>query len=324
MIRAQLFRTGAPPTTVDLEAWTQVRNDPSEEVTIWVDVTGDDAAEVDHICQVFGLHDRAVELARRTDHQPTVRFYEGHYLATVLAINVDESLSRPRTNVTELDAFVGANFVVTIHRQPLPFQAELDERTATNPYLGRLDASYLFYAILDTLVGHYAREIDQIEQKVERLEDELLRNPGDAALGQALVLKRHIQRVRRLIAPHREALGTLVGADAPIEDERVEMYLRDLLRRLTSVIERIDHLRDLTTGAFNLYISSISNRTNQQLRVLTFLSAVLLPITAVAGIFGTNFQLAAYETVEPYYAMLAGTGIIIVGMLVFFRRQRWL
>jgi magnesium transporter len=317
-----LFRAERPPTDVREEDWATLRQDDAN--TLWVDLEEPSAEELERAARQLGLDPRAVALAREPNRQATVRFYGEQLLVTSLAVDVDETQDRPRSRVAELDALVSRNCLVTLHDQPLPFADELRERTATNPLLGRLDAIYLLYVVLDTQVTHYARQLDEIEVRVERLEEQLLRDPGSASLGQALVVKRHIQRVRRLIGPHREALGTLIGADSPIEGQQVEDYFRDVLGRLGTIVDRLDHLRDTVTGAHSLYVSNVSHSTNQQLRVLTYLSAVLLPITAISGLFGTNFKLGEYDRWEPFYVMLGGVGLIVAAMLAFFRRRGWL
>jgi len=104
----------------------------------------------------------------------------------------------------------------------------------------------------------------------------------------------------------------------------VESYFRDLIQHVDNLLERLEHARDTVTGSYNLYISNISYRTNQELRVLTFLSAILLPMTVITGIFGTNFKMGEYEFFEGFYAMMIGMAITTVGMLVYFRRRGWL
>jgi magnesium transporter len=322
VIRSQLFRADQPPTDVPEEEWTTLRQDDGN--TLWVDLESPSPEDLDRVATLLELDPRAVALAREPNRQPTVRFYETQLLVTSLAVDVDESQERPRSRIAELDALVSRNCLVTLHDRPLPFAEELAERTTANRRLGRRDAVYLLYVVLDTQVNHYARQLDEIELRVERLEDQLLRDPGRASLGEALVVKRHIQRVRRQIGPHREALAALVGADSPIDEQQVEDYFRDVLARLGTVVERLDHLRDTVTVAHSLYVSNVSHRTNQQLRVLTYLSAVLLPVSAISGLFGTNFKLGDYDRSEPFYVMLGGIALIVAGMLIFFRRRAWL
>ena len=326
MIRAQLFRADQAPAAADLADWAALCAD--DDNLLWVDVVAPTAAELAAVTDRLHLADvapRAVEVARHTAPQPAVRPYPGHYVVTALSVAVDETQPEPRVDVVEVDAFVGRNFLVSRHEAPLPFAAALAERAAANRRLGRLGASYLLYILLDTLVGQYEGEFREVEAEVEALEERLLRQPGRGALDRAIVMKRHVADLRHLVAQHRQAFALLVAADSPVpESPAVEAYLRDLLLRLAGLVERLDHLGTVVIGSYGLYLTNIAYRTNLQLRVLTFLSAVLLPMTVLTGIFGTNFALAEYARWEPFYLMLGGLAAITVAMLAFFRWRRWL
>ena len=323
MLRAWLFRAGQPPAAAEQADWPALCADGDN--LLWIDVAVEDEAEVDRVTAVLDIDPRAVATTRRPDRRPTVRVYPDLALVTGVAAEVHMPQDgEPVLEATPLDLFAGRNFLVSLHVRPLTFLDELEERTATDPRLGRLDSSYLLYLLLDTLIDHYAREFGEVEDAVERLEEQLLRAPGRDALNEAVRLKGHIYAFRRLVAPHRDAYTALVTADAPVPRQPVEGYFRDLLVQLGSLLDRMDHVGDLTTGSYNLYLSSISHRTNQQLRVLTFLSAVLLPMTVLSGIFGTNFALAEYQDWRPFYVMLAGMAVITGALLAYFRRRRWL
>ena len=326
MIRARLLEPDAPPTDLDGTAWLEIGAD--DRKLLWVEAEAPSADELDLITRRFDVAPHAIELLRRPNRRPKVRTYRDLFLVVTLAVDVHElEKGSPRIEVVEIDVLVGLNFLVSIRKRAraLPYTDELDARISTNPYIGRLHGAYLLYMLLDTIVGTYAREFDEVEDRVERLEEQMLREPGRAALDQATVMKRHIINLRRLISPHREAFGVLAAADIPlIEEEHVRDYFHDLLEHLDDFVERLDHARDVLAGAYNLYISNISQRTNQELRVLTFLSAVLLPMSVIAGLFGTNFALAEYQYAEPFWVMLAGMGVLAAGMLAFMRWQRWL
>ena len=297
-----------------------------EDNLLWVDVDAADEADVDHVVHTFGLDPRTVDIIQRTNRRPLVRVFRDHFVVVALALDVHEHREQSAITVIEIDIVVGQRFLVSCHRRahPLPFSQELETRIA-NPYIGQFHAAYLLFILLDTLVGHYAREFDEVENAVENLEERMLTEPGRDALDRTTLMKRHVLALRRLISPHREAFGVLIAADVPyIQQEDVEVYFRDLLGHLDDFVDRIDHARDVLTGAYNLYISNISQRTNQELRVLTFLSAVLLPMSVVTGIFGTNFALSEYSSWQPFYLMLAGLACLALGMLIFFRWRRWL
>jgi magnesium transporter len=280
------------------------------------------------VSAVFGIDPRAARITRRPSTRPLVRTFKDHFVVTAFSVDVDESPveagKEPETTVAEINAVVGHNFLLSVHDRPLPWLKELEERTATNPQLGSLDSSYLLYVLLDTLVGDYSREFDEVEDEVERLEEALLRDTGRGAFDQVMVMKRHIHTVRRIVGPHRSAFGVLAAPDSPVPQPQVEAYFRDLIQHLDNLLERLEHARDNVTGSYNLYISNVSYRTNQELRVLTFLSAVLLPMTVITGVFGTNFKMAEYDFFEGFYAMLIGMALMTVIMLGFFKWRRWL
>ncbi|HEV2124641.1 MAG TPA: magnesium transporter CorA family protein [Chloroflexota bacterium] len=321
-IRTRLYHIGHPPRDAQYQDWPNLCQD--DENLLWIDITAPVDHQLTHIGELLGIDPRAIAIARRTNLRPSVRIYKDHYLVTAISVDVDETGHEPDMTITEINAVAGRNFLFTVHNRRLPFFEELEERTATNPQIGRLDSSYLLYVLLDTLVADYAREFEEVEDEVERLEEQLLRETGRAALNQVMLMTRHIHLVRRIVAPHRHAFGVLVAADSPIPELQVDTYFRDLIARVDGLIEQLDHARAIATGSYDLYISNISHRTNQELRVLTYLSAVLLPMTVITGIFGTNFTLSEYEAWQPFYVMLGGMGMITVVMLLFFRWRQWL
>ena len=329
-MRVRLFRPEERPRELDLAAFAALG--PAGESLVWVELEAPIESELLEIARLFNLDPLAVQMLRRANERSTVRAYETHYVVTALTVEREEQLPGPGLRVVELDLVLGRRFLVSRHDRPLPFAEDLEERTATNLRLRRAESAYLLYVILDTLVGHHARELDEVEDRVEHLEALLLGEVGRGALAEAALLKRYVQMLRRIIAPHRETFGALVAADVPwIVQENLELYFRDLQSHLAGNIQRLDHMRDAVTGSYNLYISNmsfrlsdLSYRTNEQLKVLTFLSAVLLPMTVITGLFGTNFTLSEYNSSQPFYVMLAGMGIMSVALLAFFRWRRWL
>ena len=323
-----MFRAGQPPVELDSGALDMAHaNDGDNADLLWLDVEAPTEQELQQMLSPFEVDAHAAAILRRPNRRPFVRVYREHFLVVALSIEVSEERAGPQIGVVEVDLVVGRKFLISVHKhsRPLPFVEELELRTATNPYLSGLPSTYLLYVLLDTIVGQYAREFDEVEDRVERLEEQLLRQPGRAALDEATLMKRHVLTLRRLVAPHREAFGVLAAADISlVRDAQVEIYFRDLVDHLDEFVDRLDHARDVLTGAFNLYLSNISHRSNQELRVLTFLSAVLLPMTVITGLFGTNFALTEYNSWEPFYVMLAGMGALAAAMLAYMRWRHWL
>ena len=321
-MRTWLFNADRDPAPAEIEDWPSLCQD--DENLLWVDLTNPDDETTAQVAHLLGIDARAAQLTQRNNTRPLVRTFKDHYIVTAFSVDVDETGTEPSMTVTEINAVAGRNFLLSVHNRPLPFLKDLEERTESNPQLGRLDSSYLLYVLLDTLVADYSREFDEVEDEVERLEEALLRERDRSALDAVMRMKRHIHTVRRIVSPHRQAFSVLVVADSPVPGQQVESYFRDLIQHVDNLLERLEHARDTVTGSYNLYISNISYRTNQELRVLTFLSAILLPMTVITGIFGTNFKMGEYEFFEGFYAMMIGMAITTVGMLVYFRRRGWL
>lgn len=325
-VRTWLYRSDRPPTRADVQDWPSLCED--DENLLWVDMTNPSEDVLDEVSKLLGIDPRAARITRRPSTRPLVRTFKDHFVVTAFSVDVDETPaaggSVPTMQVVELNAVAGHNFLLSVHDGPLPWLKELEKRTAANPQMGRLESSYLLYVLLDTLVGDYAREFEEVEDEVERLEEALLRDTGRGAFDQVMVMKRHIHAVRRIVSPHRTAFGLLAAPDSPVPQQDVEVYFRDLIQHLDNLLERLEHARDTVTGSYNLYISNISFRTNQELRVLTFLSAILLPMTVITGVFGTNFKMGEYEFFEGFYVMLLGMALGTTGMLGFFKWRKWL
>jgi magnesium transporter len=320
---ARVFRLGERPRVLDAEDWSAWR--PEDGGLLWVDLQSPSDDDFSHVMRAFNIDPRAAATARTVKRRPLVRAFDNHHLVTLLSFQVDEAQHSPRIRVVEVDLLIGRNFILSLHKRPLPFAVELEERMASNALRGRSDTTPLLYLFLETLVAAYVRQLDLVERRVERLQLELLREPGRRALDDAIVLTRHVQTLRRLVSPHCEVVATLLAVEeAWLLPSAMETNFRDLLTQLRSLVDHLDHTRDMVTGGYTLYISNVSFRTNEQLKVLTVLSAILLPTTLITGLFGTNFKLAEYDSWQPFYVMLVGMGVIAWAMLLFFRWRRWL
>jgi magnesium transporter len=320
---AVLYREASEPTRVTRDAWGSIRRD--DENLLWIDIDDPAGDDVEEIAREFGFDRRAMATAKQANRRPIVRVYRDHFVVTVQSVDVEDD-STARVHVIEIDVIVGRNVIVSLHPGPLPFAKELGERTASNPHVGAFDAAYALYLLLDSMLDDYSQKFDLVEAQAERLENHLIDKPGRSVLADVARTKRYIQKLRRVLGPHREAFTTLTAPDSPINflpDVDVQVF-RDLVGRLDGLLLRLDHVRDVATSAYDLYLSNMSYQTNQQLKVLTFLSAVLMPMTLIVGLFGTNFKLAEYDAPEPFYVMLVGMAALAVSMLAYFRYRRWL
>jgi Mg2+ and Co2+ transporter CorA len=178
----------------------------------------------------FRFDRRAMVTVKQANRRPIVRVYRDHFVVTVQAVDVEDD-STARVHVIEIDVIVGRNVIVSLHPGPLPFAEELSERTSSNPHIGTFDAVYALYLLLDSMLDDCSQKFDRVEARAERLENRLSGTSSRRILTDIAQTKRYIQKLRRVLGPHREAFTTLTAPDSPIHflpDVDVQVF-RDLV-----------------------------------------------------------------------------------------------
>lgn len=308
-----------------------------DEGALWVDMTGPTEDDLRTLREVFHFHPLAIEDTTKQQQRPKLEEYEGYFFLTMRAVHAPHQGSDPpprqypgpaaRERSTglawnEIDIFLGPRYVVTVHPETVPALDEARARlTHAQPRL-RTSADYVLYAIVDTAVDSYFPVIDRLDAALEPLEDQLCRKPTARTLDHIFALKRTLLHMRRVAAPLRDLLNGLTRRDRP----QTVVYFRDVFDHLLRITDMIDTHRDLITGALDIYLSVISNRLNEVMKVLTVITAVFAALTVISGIYGMNFQRAYPPFDWPYgfAAVLLGMAGITAVMLAMFRRQGWL
>ena len=191
--------------------------------------------------------------------------------------------------------------------------------------LRSLGADYLTHAILDTIVDQYFGLIDALDQKVDSIEEELLSKPTSSTLNAIQGIRREIITIRRYVSPLRELLAALLRSESGILHEKTHIYFRDVLDHALRVTEAIDSFRDILSGLLDIYISSVSNKMNEVMKVLTVFASIFIPLTFLAGIYGMNFEYMPELKWKWAYPMLwVGFITIPVVLLVYFKKKNWL
>ncbi len=186
-------------------------------------------------------------------------------------------------------------------------------------------ADYLAYALLDTIVDGYYPVLEQVSDVLARLEERILTHPGPRSLNRLNRLKGLLVTLRRGIWPQREALNRLLRDGSPFISAEVRMYLRDTYDHAAQVVDVVDSHRELVAGLLNTYLSAVSNRTNDVMKLLTIMASIFIPLTFLAGIYGMNFEaMPELHTPWGYPALLGVMTLTALGMLYYFRRRGWL
>jgi magnesium transporter len=209
-----------------------------------------------------------------------------------------------------IDVVAGRNWVATVHDGPVRAFARFDATTEGETSFGALNAAGFMAAIADEVLADYLELVEGMEREIDRLDERALRGPaGDGVLAAIVALRRRIGLVRRTLAPHRVAFAALARPEMDLHDEIGQQW-PGLTERLDRALDAVENLRELLLGTFDIHMGRAAQDANDVMKVLTMLSAVLLPAVVLAGVMGMNFQL-------PFFNDLGNFWIVIVAMVVF-------
>lgn len=292
---------------------------------LWLNVHGLHESEVlSEIGRRFKLHPLVLEDILNTDQRPKLEDY-GDYLFLVARF-FDHDAATLSVSTEQVSFVIGKDFVLTFQERPTgSFDPVREWLRQDKGRIRQLGTDYLAYALLDILVDRYFTVLEQIGERTEQLEEDLMAKPDAAQLQTLHQLKRETLTLRRAIWPLREVINTLVRNESRFFTAETQLYLRDIYDHTVHLIESLEAIRDLIAGMLDIYLSSISNRVNQEVRALTVIALIFMPATLISGIFGMNFK--AMPLLEASDGFFIAIGLMVgvastIG-LVFWRR-RWL
>ncbi|HKG56538.1 MAG TPA: CorA family divalent cation transporter [Candidatus Limnocylindrales bacterium] len=288
---------------------------------LWIDVDARSRDSFAAIAGVLQIPDRiAARILEDFGRARVIRYPNAIHLTieTIAAGDDDEFVRR------ELDLFARNNVVVTVHDGRVAALERFNEQVHGDSLIGEVDAGVFLAAIVDTVLTAYFARVEEIERDIDRLDEVALRGPDSKIfLVEVLRLRRRVAVLRRTIAPHREAFAPLARPDAALDDV-LGSPQPGLLERLERVIDSVENARELLVGSFDLYLGGAAHRTNEVMKVLTILSAVLLPSVVLAGVMGMNFKLGFFDTPENFWAVIVAMLAMAAGILAIARNRRWI
>jgi magnesium transporter len=291
----------------------------------WINVDGVHEVKIlERLGECFGLHPLVVEDIVNTDQRPKVEDY-GDYLYIVLKmLHYDTTGKEIITEQTSV--ILGQRYVISFQEREVDIFGPIRERITSNKgRIRKMGADYLVYALIDSIVDNYFIVLERLGEETEFVEEELVTNPTPETLQTIHELKREMVFLRKSVWPLREVIGTLERGESSLTRESTSVYLRDVYDHTIQVIDAVETLRDIISGMLDIYLSSISNRMNEVMKVLTIIATIFIPLTLIVGIYGMNFRYMpeldwrwGYLTV---WLVMLGVGS---SMVVYFRRRRWL
>ena len=294
----------------------------------WVNVDGlGDSDMVRALGDVFGVHPLAQEDILNVRHRPKLEQYDDQIFIVTRMAGLEECFE-----YEQLSLFLGPNYVLTLQQRPGDCLGPVRNRLRqARGALRTHGADYLAYAILDAVVDSYFPVLEEYGERLDALEEEILMRPKQSTILRVQAAKRDMLSLRRSIWPQREFLNSLVREPSTLVTERTQTYLRDAHDHAVRIMDLVDTYREISAGLTDLYMSSVSNRMNDVMKVLTVIATIFIPLTFVAGIYGMNFNTEVSPFNMPelnWYWAYPAFWIVLISitavLLVFFRRKRWI
>ena len=286
----------------------------------WHNVTDPAGPELDRLAERYRLHQLHVEDCRHRNQSAKIEEGDG-YLFTVL--KVMRLMPDGSLEAADLDLFFGADFLITVEEEDCPEIKKVIEQARRGPN-GVQRPDQIYYRVMDHVVDSYLPILDHFDETIDALEDEALSSPAPATLSRIFENKRALILFRRVLANTRDVAGRLQRSDSPYIARDMWPFLRDIYDHVARNLDTVEMMRDLLSGALDVYLSSVANRTNQVMKVLTVLGTVALPALVLSGIYGMNVHgLPAADRPHGLYVVLILMASCTAILLYFLKRFDW-
>jgi len=291
----------------------------------WINVDGVHHLDIiERLGHHFGLHPLLLEDIANTGQRPKQEDY-GDYLFAVVKMLYYDAGTR-KTDAEQVSIVTGPNFVISFQEQEGDVFEEVRGRIRNDKgRIRKCGADYLAYSLIDSIVDNYFVILEGLGERIETVEEELIAGPGQQTSRKIHRLKGEALFVRKSVWPLREVIGSLARGDSKLIKPDTLPYLRDVYDHIIQVADTVDTYRDMISGMLDTYLSALSNRLNEVMKVLTIIATIFIPLTFVAGLYGMNFKnMPELEWPWGYPTALAVMAAAAGLMLVYFKRKKWL
>lgn len=295
------------------------------ENLVWVDLEAPTKDDEKILADIFHFHPLTIEDAIATLNQPKVEAFHDYLFFIVHGVKIETTSKNFATK--ELDGYLGKNFVVTYHHENFVSIDKVKRQVRSSAYICGRGADYLLHQILDELVDLYLPVVEDFDDAINNIEDRIFKSKiaGDKILEEILNLKRSVARLRRVTSKQLVVLYQISHGEFPFIEEKHLPFFRDVYDHLQRVSDLGESYRDLVSGLLDIQFNVVSNRTNEIVKVLTIFSAIILPLSLIAGIYGMNFDnIPELHTRNGYFVTIAMMVFIALGLLAYFWRKGWI
>jgi len=300
-----------------------------ESNVVWVDLRGETEETArqakDVLLNVFNFHHLTVEDCMETRNQPKIEAFPDYFYFIVHGVKNETNSVNFVTK--ELDGYLGKNFVVTFHVERFKSIKKVKNQIRANSFACQRGAAYLLHQILDQLIDLYMPVVDDFDNTINMLEDRVfqMRRGNTAVLEEIMDLRRSVARLKRISARQLDVLYRLSNGEFPQIPANILPFYRDVHDHLLRISDLSESYRDLVSGLFDIHFSVTANKTNDVMKLLAIFSAIMLPLSLIAGIYGMNFEnMPELHNRNGYYLTLGFMVLIALALLFYFWRKGWI
>ena len=291
----------------------------------WINIDGLHQLDIiEKVGQHFNVHPLVLEDIVNTGQRPKTEEFEDLIFFFFKMLHYDENSEKITSE--QFSLVLGPNFLITFQEiQGDVFRTVRERIRKPKTRIRKAGCDYLAYALIDAIVDHYFLILEKLGENIEALEEDLLENPSPETLQTLHEMKREMIYLRKQIWPIRELINSLVKGESSLINESTSLFFRDIYDHTIQIIDTIESYRDILAGMLDIYLSTLSNKMNEVMKVLTIIATIFIPITFVAGIYGMNFKFMPELEWRWGYVMVWAIIIVVAGiMLGFFKKKQWL
>lgn len=308
---------------IEARDFDRIRQDKS--IVNWININGlHDIEILKKIGDMYQISDLILEDVLNPGQRPKIEELDHAVFMVMKMIFWDKE--KAEIHVEQIALYLTQNTVITFQDRPGDiFEPMRNRIRESRGRIRKAGADYLCYALLDSIVDHYFSTADELGDQIETLEEEILSNATTITLNMLHQIRKQIILLRKSAVPLREGLSELYRNENPAIKESTRPYLRDVYEHVIQNVDILETMRDVNNGLFDMYLSNVSNKTNEVMKVLTIIATIFIPITFIAGIYGMNFEWMPELAWKWSYPIIwALISIVAIGMVVYFRRKKWL
>jgi magnesium transporter len=294
------------------------------DTVTWINIDGlGNPKLIEDLGKCFAIHPLIIEDIFNTGQRPKMEDLEQYiylnikmltYLATTRVIRIEH-----------ISMVFGRNFLISFQEEIGDVFDPVRERIRKDGRIRKFGPDYLAYALIDAIVDNYFVVMEKLEEQVEDLEEELVASPTPASLQKISHLKKDMIYLRKSVWPLREMINNLEQSESALIQEATGIYLRDVYDHTIQVIDSLETFRDMVSGMIDIYLSGLSYKMNEIMKVLTLIATIFIPLTFIVGLYGMNFRnMPEIEWEFGYYAVLVVMALMVIGMLTYYRKKKWI